>query len=151
MPLMNTTNPSILCSGSSSQFSICHHKKMTLQKSTEATDMAMDLYDALWFFKNSLITTQSSSNTDEGCCRPAKPKEEEDACAVQTPDDVPTLQRMPTLPPRSRSTNTAHVQAVRSLKSCNPKLRHSLSSLDNYRSSSAAKVLQQTLSPSQTS
>ncbi|ONK80502.1 uncharacterized protein A4U43_C01F18500 [Asparagus officinalis] len=97
----------------------------------------MDILDEYWFFRNILITNQKppandSHNSQE---KSKEEEEEEDVNLDQVKEETPALNRMPTLPPRfQRLNSTAQVEQVPSLNTCNPKFRHSLSSLDNYHS-----------------
>jgi len=106
---------------------------------------AVELLDEFWFFKNALILSQAPKCADDaGVYSKENGKEQ---AVVQCPNRVrdessPPLQRMPTLQPRLQRMHTVQ-EAITSLKSCNLKLRYSLSSLDNYQSSSSSKVRQQ--------
>lgn len=93
----------------------------------------VELLDECWFFKSVWITR------DGGC------GSQDRAVSSTCKNRTPALHRMPTLPPRLRCMDAVQEEAASSLNACNPKLRHSLSSLDNYRSSSSSssKVLPQ--------
>jgi len=99
--------------------------------------VAVGLLDECWFFKNALVLRKENKGIDQA----------DAPCPNRAKDgsSLATLQRMPTLPPRLRRMDAVQEEAITPLTSCNPKFRHSLSSLDNYQSTPSSKVQQQTV------